>query len=152
MPIRRLASHSCAHGAAQGFYNAIRPAHQLANCGLSWRFCSRTNSSGRWLSRLTLETACCANHVELFCHKMPGFIWYHPLRVASPANGIHAMQLTASEEIQYAKDSYDLDLQPGRLSLFLQCPGTGLLWTRLSPWPLRCLCAQRCADPLGRDA
>jgi hypothetical protein len=57
-----------------------------------------------------------------------------------------------AEEIQYAKDSYDFGLQPGRLSLFLQRPSTGLLRTRISPWRLWCLCTQWCADPLGRDA
>jgi len=77
--------------------------------------------------------------------------WCHPLGVASPANDTHT-QLAPSEEIQYAENSYDPGLQPGRLSLFLQCPSTGLLRTRLSPWPLWCLRAQRCADPLGRDA
>jgi len=77
--------------------------------------------------------------------------WCHPLGVASPANDTHT-QLAPSEEIQYAENSYDPGLQPGRLSLFLQCPSTGLLRTRLSPWPLWCLRAQRCADSLGRDA
>jgi hypothetical protein len=80
-----------------------------------------------------------------------GFFWYHPLRVASPANDTDS-SIAPLEEIQYAKDSYDLGLQPGRLSPFLQCPSTGPLRTRLSPWPLWCLRTQRCADPLGRDA